>query len=563
MNYLAMFKVLFFRIFLSSFCFAVASCLFSGFSFGVNNNIFHLPIIFQLFDLDQFKEDLFIQSLRHYSSGFWFLLTGASRLFDINHLFLFLFICSRFAFFFGFLLCCSLFSSLTWRNIAIFGFFALLMPFLYGMSFAGGGGLFINSFTHSELANGLVFIFLYFLAQRQFGFALAMNGLCFFLNCFMALWNFLPFCILFIIYLFKANYNKSFFKTLFFGCVVFGCCAMPVVSNIVSNPYIHSDLSFSYRDFLLYYWPYHSLAESIPLFEYLKFGNLIIITFFCFTRLGCAGKEFLLIFKCYCLLYLFGNFVSFIFPSFFILNCHLLRSSVIFHLAASIAIANYLFTLVNNRNISGAWLLSSVSLLMLLNDVTSFFVVPLLFLCQRKYLSFFNSPDALRLKRTLTILSFLFLSLYWSFFAVRNLVRSFRLNTRIDDLIELSKWIKENTLADSVFILPAVNFNEVEKRHLRSQPSPDCGFTDFSVFQSFSERRVYVDFKRGAAVMWCTDYFSEWKPRVDSILRYTSLNDLVYFARIEKIPYIIYDLTLYPDFPAFYKTRYFGLIKVF
>jgi hypothetical protein len=189
--------------------------------------------------------------------------------------------------------------------------------------------------------------------------------------------------------------------------------------------------------------------------------------------------------------------------------------------------------------------------------------MPFMFLCQKRHLFFLNNPTTLRLKKTLTILSFLFLSLYWSFFAVKNLARSVRLNTRIDDLVELSKWIKENTLADSAFILPTVNFNEVEKRHLRNQPFPDYGFTDFSVFQSFSQRRVFVDFKRGAAVMWCPEYFFEWKPRVDSILRYTSLNDLVYFARIEKIPYIIYDLTLYPDFPTFYKTRYFGLIKVF
>jgi hypothetical protein len=63
--------------------------------------------------------------------------------------------------------------------------------------------------------------------------------------------------------------------------------------------------------------------------------------------------------------------------------------------------------------------------------------------------------------------------------------------------------------------------------------------------------------------MWCPEYFFEWKPRVDSILQYMNLDDLVFFARGEKISYIIYDLTLYPDTPAFYKTRFFGLIKVF
>ena len=556
-------NILLFRIFASSLFFSLASCLLTGFSFGVGNNIFHLPIIFQLFDLDQFKDDLFIQSLRYYSSGFWHVLSGAHCFLDIKALFLFLFIFSRFIFFCGFFLCCSLFSSLAWRDFAFLGFFALLMPFLYGMSFAGGGGLFINSFTHSELANGLVLIFSYFVALRKFGSALAINGLCFFVNCFMAIWGFLPLAILFLRDTFHANNCKSFLKSGFLGFIIFVLFSYPVVRNILINPYIHTDLTFSFQKYLLFYWPYHSFAQSIPFFEYLKLCNIIIITFFCFSSLGKMGKIFINIFGLYFFVYLLGFCLSFFLPSIFVLNCHLLRSSVVFHLAASIAIANYLFALVNNRNIAGAKLLSSVSLLMLLNDVTSFFVVPLIILYQRKYFSFLNSPDAFRLKRTLTILSFLFLSLYWSFFAVKNLVKSSRLNSRIDDLIELSKWIRKNTLADSVFIFPTVNFNEQEICLLTSQPFPDRGFTDFSVFQSFAERRVYVDFKRGAAVMWCPDYFFEWKPRVDSILRYTNLNDLVYFATIEKIPYIIYDLTRYPDVPAFYKTRYFGLIKVF
>jgi hypothetical protein len=563
MNYFAMFKVSFFRIFLFSFCFGMASCLFTGFSFGVNNNIFHLPIIFNLFDLDQFKEDLFIQSLRHYSSGFWFFLNGAHRHLDIEFLFLFLFILSRIIFFLGFFLCGSLFSSLSWKDLFCLGVLTLLNPFVYGMSFAGGGGLFIDSFTHSELANGLVLIFLYFLVQRKFGFALAINGLCFFLNCFMALWNFFPFGLVSILYLFNSNYNKYFLKSFFFGLLIFGCCAWPVVSNIISNPYISSDLFFSYRDFLLFYWPYHSLAVSIPFFEYLKLVNLIIITVFCFTRLGLAGRKFLFIFKCYFLLYLFGVFISFVFPSFFMLNCHLLRSSVILHFAASIAISIYLFFLIKNAKDRCSYLFPLLLLLLLLSDITSFIFVPLMFLHEKPVLISPQKGVIFYLRKPLTILCLLLLFSRWSVFAGKNLLGSFRMNSRIGDLIELSRWIKTNTETTSVFILPTINFNADETYHLNGLSVPDRGFCDFSVFQSFSERRVYVDFKRGAAVMWCPDYFFEWKPRVDSILRYTNLNDLVYFATIEKIPYIIYDLTRYPDVPAFYKTRYFGLIKVF
>jgi len=553
----------FFRIFAFSLLFAAFSCFFTGFTFGVNNNVFHLPIIFNLFDLNQFKEDLFIQSLRYYSSGFWHLLRGAYCFGDIKVLFLCLFIFSRFIFFLGFFLCCSFFSSLAWKHIAFLGSLSLLIPFCYGMSFAGGGGLFLNSFTHSELANGLVLIFLYFLAQRQIGFALATNGLCFFVNCFMALWSFLPLGLFFAFDLFNRNNWKSSWKSLSFGIVFFAFCAFPIISNILSNPYLNSDLSFSYKNFLLFYWPYHSLAEAVPVFEYLKLSNVIIITCFCFARLGQFGRRFIVIFILYLVGYLFGILFSFFSPSFFLLNCNFLRSSVIFHLAAVLAITNYLFSLNNTSKDLGDYLAPLILLSTLLTDMTSFLFVPFMVFSEKAISMSFNKPLHRYFKRGLALVFSLFLFFYWSVFAGKSFIASFRFNSQINNLIEFSRWIRTNTEANSVFLLPTMNFNEAEKLRLKGLPIPDQGFCDFSVFQSFAERRVFVDFKRGASVMWCPDYYFEWKPRIDSVLRHESLNNMVEFAKSERIPYIIYDAGRFPDAPAFYKTGRFGLIKVF
>ena len=52
---------------------AVLSLLVSGYVFGIKNNLFHLPIVGMLYDEPQFRGDEFIQSLRHYAAGPFFL----------------------------------------------------------------------------------------------------------------------------------------------------------------------------------------------------------------------------------------------------------------------------------------------------------------------------------------------------------------------------------------------------------------------------------------------------------------------------------------------------------
>src|ERR1700679_2919241 len=50
---------------------ALLSCIFTGYVFGVSNQHYYLPIVERLYDEPQFKNDVFIQSLRYYASGIW------------------------------------------------------------------------------------------------------------------------------------------------------------------------------------------------------------------------------------------------------------------------------------------------------------------------------------------------------------------------------------------------------------------------------------------------------------------------------------------------------------
>ena len=68
---------------------AALSLLHKGFVFGVENNLFHLPIVAGLYDEPQFHDDAFIQSLRYFSSGIWLLLENSEKHFGQTQLLFF------------------------------------------------------------------------------------------------------------------------------------------------------------------------------------------------------------------------------------------------------------------------------------------------------------------------------------------------------------------------------------------------------------------------------------------------------------------------------------------
>ena len=88
---------------------AALSLAYKGFLFGIENNVFHLPIVGGLYDEPQYRDDVFIQSLRYFSSGVWLLLGGFEKHFGHTQaLFLVLAYLSRWLCFVGFLCCASL-----------------------------------------------------------------------------------------------------------------------------------------------------------------------------------------------------------------------------------------------------------------------------------------------------------------------------------------------------------------------------------------------------------------------------------------------------------------------
>jgi hypothetical protein len=169
-------------------CAAVAllSCFVTGYSFGVSNQQFYLPIVERLYDEPQFKDDIFIQSLRYYSSGIWLAIGAGPKYGDGGYVLLaVLFYLSRLLSFIGFVCCASLLGINTVRDRLIFCSILCFTVLLDGNSSAGHGGLFLVFFTHSEIANGTTLLAIYFAVRGRFTAALSWAGATFFVNGFM------------------------------------------------------------------------------------------------------------------------------------------------------------------------------------------------------------------------------------------------------------------------------------------------------------------------------------------------------------------------------------------
>jgi hypothetical protein len=80
-------------------------------------------------------------------------------------------------------------------------FFALLVSLTWLLrqdSFGGGGGLFIEYFSHSEIGNGLFLLDLYLAFRQRIAAAITVVGAIFFVNAFMGVWAIVVLAVVFV-----------------------------------------------------------------------------------------------------------------------------------------------------------------------------------------------------------------------------------------------------------------------------------------------------------------------------------------------------------------------------
>jgi hypothetical protein len=103
----------------------------------------------------------------------------------------------------------------------------------------------------------------------------------------------------------------------------------------------------------------------------------------------------------------------------------------------------------------------------------------------------------------------------------------------------IGRWAKSSTAPDSMFLISMLGNSTTAEISTSERRQSEAIAAASVVFEATSHRRIWVDFKRGAAVMWRPSYYAQWRPRVDAFLELKTLSETLSFAQRNGIDYII------------------------
>ena len=525
---------------------AILSLIVTGFSFGTNNNLFHLPIVASLFDEPQFRNDEFIQSLRFFAAGPWLAMRGSASWIDPKILFGLLHVLSRILLFFGFLLSATTLGVTERRQQLLLVALLSVSFVLRGASLGGFGGLLIPEFTHSEFGNGLFLIALYLVVTRRIAAALGVAGLAAWVNAFVGVWVLFTLSIVFLYQFSKAEYPlRSAIREVAIGAIAATAIALPVAANILSNPDALSRHDFDYVNYLSEYYPYHFLFSAYRPAEKIMLGAILVLGLSSFNLLKFRGHPWSVALMASAAIYTVGIVAPIFTHAPIVLNLHLLRSSTQIHLLAALAAGS----LVCKSWFDGARpafrLGAPLIALGVINPVTGPLYNPAIIVLTGSLvlvsgLCLAPRNAVIDIRRltflgpwlragTLGVLAASVAALAWENYSNEASTRAWIKNWRAVGI-----WARMATPASSIFLIP------IAEQH-RIGPARDIDMLTKTnaIFEYESHRQLWVDFKRGGAVMWWPHYYQQWHDRVTEVSGRMDLNSRLAYAKNNGIRYVI------------------------
>lgn len=556
----------------------VVSIMATGFRFGVNNNVFHIPYVLRYSELQVFYSDVFYNSLDKFTSVVWPFLRLVSTEQNIKQVFFISHFLSR----------ALAFIALAWffyANGVAKGkatFIALITaavcPWLMGASVVGGHGLFISYFTHSEATWGPLIAALVAAQLGRLGLAAIFSGLVFSINAFVGLWLII---ILAVTVLGNSTQRRdwrllatSAFAFLFVSAPVAIWIAFSIKGKVPAP-------EFSYIEYIRAYSPGHFLIEAAGPFA---LRNLAIVSYCGFVSafLSTNRKFWLSAFAACVALFLAGAILPYLINHRFIFNLHLLRADgVLQFLALILSISVSVRILFERRNtpvvpilaaLSGVSLMTpepeplsllicaiSLSLLAMIRLFESLETFPstlriflsknynyavglLVFLATAIELFHFGISFGL-IARWILIWSVLYtltetkrsnpfvVTILWTLIVVvitismvrwKSEVTTGKADSKNSALNEMKQWVHHSQLSGP-FLFPV---------------DPTNG-NMFNEFQLHTQKTVWVDWKQGAAVMWEPSFYWQWMPRFNEVNALRTPDDFAAYGVKMKIPYFV------------------------
>ena len=462
---------------------------------------------------------------------------------NISLTFLCLLFFSRFLIFVGFLLCARL---LGLRSLPAYIFFSVIIVASFLMSdasLAGNNGLFVGYFGHSEIGNGLFLISLAQAIERKPALAMAILGVIGFLNAFFAVWAALPLAAIFLL---QAVRREIPFRALLgrvaLGSLVAAAICSPVLFSIVKNSASLKANDFDYVAFLRSYFPFHFLFSSISTSEKIGLAAVAASSIIGF-RMITARKEndsrghFIAAAAGVIVVYCFGIVLPSLTHSISALNLHMMRSGGLMHLLCALATAalatQWWFDKDKASSCVKGPLLAAIlavpTFVPILNThaplyypaLTALFVFLVAASAPPALWTRLSDQGALSRGPAIRMAALLWIAFSIGIQAIVNFRFDGNQREWIASWEAVANWARSNTDVNSMFLIPV----EPAKQN--------------AVFEFDAHRAVWVDWKRGDAVMWAPSYYKEWYRRMAETNALGSLDDKVAYAKRNNIQYIV------------------------
>ena len=511
------------------------SVLRTGFVFGLTNNLYHLPIVAGLYNEPQYQDDGFIQSLRYFASGVWLVLSGVEKYFDhIPLLFFVLFFLSRLVCFVGFLCCATLLGVTERRDKIVFSLIVCFTAFLDGYSYAGSGGLFINYFTHSEMANGVALLAIYFAARGRYTAAVVAVGITAFINAFFAAWLVPPLVLIGIYHLWqrRTTIGQLSLRVLI-GSVLSLPFLLVVLHGFLANPEFGHPLDIDFRSFLRQYFPGHFLIGSTSIGDIVGLLGVTLVGALAFFWPKRVAPELRAAYLGAILVYLIGIVLPSLTGSPILINLHLLRSGTVIHLLAALAIAA-LATNWLRRDGEATFLPACLVVLFLTFEGwtgPAFVAAVLIFVFRTGVAG--PAPSYQRTAGYLVLAITVFAACP---LAIRSGVNFNRLcDEAVAEWTDIGRWARLSTPSTAMFLTP-------RRPELEGRPEvslADMALDRAGVFEFVSHRRIWVDFKRGGSSVLTPSYYRIWRPRMTDVDGLNSLAERMAYASRNGIGYVV------------------------